>query len=142
METTIKGAVDRKANSDGSIDVSYKRYSLFLGLLTIVSFALVIPLCFVLVGFVLLPIPIVLLVLFYIVQVSDKFTVIPGQGVVLKKHKIDFKDMGEIETRTSRGVARGIAHVVANVKGKDVVLASLVREPVATELLSIVDSHA
>lgn len=137
METTIKGVVSRKVNADGSVEVSYKRYSFFLGILTILSFAIVIPLCFVLVGIVLLPIPILLMIIFYVVQVSDKIVISPGQGVELKKHYIAFKDISQIGTRTNRA----IAGVIVNVKGKEVVVASLLRESVAAELISTLESY-
>lgn len=70
METTIKGSVNLTTNNDGLIEVNYKRSSLILGILAIISCAIVIPLCFILIGIILLPIPLVLVIAFYLVQVK------------------------------------------------------------------------
>lgn len=77
------------------------------------------------------------MIIFYVVQVSDKIVISPGQGVELKKHYIAFKDISQIGTRTNRA----IAGVIVNVKGKEVVVASLLRESVAAELISTLESY-
>ena len=138
METTIKGSVSLTTNNDGLIEVNYKRSSLILGILAIISCAIVIPMCFILIGIVLLPIPLVLVIAFYLVQVKDKILVQPGEGVILKKHNIAFTDISNIQI----DVNRGIGAIMATVKGKDVVLANLLRESVAKELYSIILSSS
>ena len=134
METTIKGSVSLTTNNDGLIEVNYKRSSLILGILAIISCAIVIPMCFILIGIVLLPIPLVLVIAFYLVQVKDKILVQPGEGVILKKHNIAFTDISNIQI----DVNRGIGAIMATVKGKDIALANLLRESVAKELYSII----
>ena len=138
METTIKGSVNLTTNNDGLIEVNYKRSSLILGILAIISCAIVIPLCFILIGIVLLPIPLVLVIAFYLVQVKEKLLVQPGEGLILKKHSIAFKDISNIQIDVNRGVGA----ILATVKGKDVVLANLLRESVAKELYSIILSSS
>ncbi len=138
METTIKGSVSLTTNNDGLIEVNYKRSSLILGILAIISCAIVIPLCFILIGIVLLPIPLVLVIAFYLVQVKEKFLVQPGEGLILKKHNIAFKDISNIQIDVNRGVGA----ILATVKGKDIVLANLLRESVAKELYSIILSSS
>ena len=138
METTIKGSVSLTTNNDGLIEVNYKRSSLILGILAIISCAIVIPLCFILIGIILLPIPLVLVIAFYLVQVKEKFLVQPGEGLILKKHNIAFKDISNIQIDVNRGVGA----ILATVKGKDIVLANLLRESVAKELYSIILSSS
>ena len=138
METTIKGSVNLTTNNDGLIEVNYKRSSLILGILAIISCAIVIPMCFILIGIVLLPIPLVLVIAFYLVQVKDKILVQPGEGVILKKHNIAFTDISNIQI----DVNRGIGAIMATVKGKDIALANLLRESVAKELYSIILSSS
>ena len=138
METTIKGSVSLTTNNDGLIEVNYKRSSLILGILAIISCAIVIPMCFILIGIVLLPIPLVLVIAFYLVQVKDKILVQPGEGVILKKHNIAFTDISNIQI----DVNRGIGAIMATVKGKDIALANLLRESVAKELYSIILSSS
>ena len=138
MKTTIKGNVSITTNKDGLIEVNYKRSSLILGVLAIISCAIFIPLCFVLIGIVLLPIPLVLVVAFYLIQVKDKFLVQPGEGLILKKHNIAFKYISNIQIELNRGVGS----ILASVRGKDVVLANLLRESVAKELYSIILSSS
>ncbi len=138
METTIKGSVSLTTNNDGLIEVNYKRSSLILGILAIISCAIVIPLCFILIGIVLLPIPLVLVIAFYLVQVKEKLLVQPGEGLILKKYNIAFKDISNIQIDVNRGVGA----ILATVKGKDIVLANLLRESVAKELYSIILSSS
>ena len=138
METKIKGSVNLTTNNDGLIEVNYKRSSLILGILAIISCAIVIPLCFILIGIILLPIPLVLVIAFYLVQVKEKLLVQPGEGLILKKHSIAFKDISNIQIDVNRGVGA----ILATVKGKDVVLANLLRESVAKELYSIILSSS
>ncbi|WP_146215096.1 hypothetical protein [Rivihabitans pingtungensis] len=138
METTIKGSVNLTTNNDGLIEVNYKRSSLILGILAIISCAIVIPLCFILIGIILLPIPLVLVIAFYLVQVKEKLLVQPGDGLILKKHNIAFKDISNIQIDVNCGVGA----ILATVKGKDVVLANLLRESVAKELYSIILSSS
>ncbi|WP_374555168.1 hypothetical protein [Aquitalea pelogenes] len=138
MESTIKGSVILTTNNDGLIEVNYKRSSLILGIFAIISCVIVFPLCFILIGIVLLPIPLVLVVAFYLFQVKEKLLMQPGEGLILKKHKISFKDISNIQI----DVNRGIGAILATVKGKDVVLANLLRESVAKELYSIILSHS
>ena len=138
METTTKGSVNLTTNNDGLIEVNYKRSSLILGILAIISCAIVIPLCFILIGIILLPIPLVLVIAFYLVQVKEKLLVQPGDGLILKKHNIAFKDISNIQIDVNCGVGA----ILATVKGKDVVLANLLRESVAKELYSIILSSS
>lgn len=58
--------------------------------------------------------------------------------MILKKHNIAFKDISNIQIDVNCGVGA----ILATVKGKDVVLANLLRESVAKELYSIILSSS
>ena len=137
MKTTIKGNVNITEESDGSINVNFKKYCLLIGIPLIISWVLVVPLCFILIGFVLIPIPTILTIFFFLIQTKGNFRIVPKEGIILKKHQIAFTDISNVKLNA----LHGICSISVIVKGKEILIANLLKTSVAEELYSLINSQ-
>jgi hypothetical protein len=137
MKTTIKGNVNLSEESDGSIKVDFKKYCLLIGVPLIISWVLVVPLCFVLIGFVLIPIPAILTIIFFLIQTKGSFRIIPKEGILLKEDQIAFVDISCVKLNAFHGVCS----ISVTVKGEEIPIANLLKTSVADELYSLINSQ-